>query len=333
MVKMASSPLFAGGASYQFNIVSMTATCQSLRLLQPLWRLPRRLGAFDRGAARCAAALLGGAMAWPAQAQAAAIAPPPAPSVLAEAASAEAPLQYVLGVASGWNPTYTGSDRHKSSFSPVLSVQYGRFRLSSSRGNAVLNHGFDDRGSGASATLVERERFNLSTSLRIDRGRGASDDRVLLGLPEVRSTLRGRISAGYVLSERWSANAGWSQDLLGREGGAQLNTSLRYAFNLTPDTKVGMGMGAAFGDGTYMRSHFGVPVSAASSSPLPAFKPSAGLYGVDLGVDVMTALSRGWVVFGSAGVSQLRGDASRSPLTQRATNYGVSVGVAYRYGR
>ena len=282
---------------------------------------------------RCAAALLGVALAWPVLAQDAATAAtaataPTAPT--ATAAPEEKSLKYVLGVAYGWSPTYAGSARHKSSFSPVLSLQYGRFRLSSSRGNAVLNHGFDDRGSGASATLVERERFNLSASLRIDNGRDDGDDRVLRGLPEIRSTLRGRVSAGYVLSERWSVNAGVSQDLLGREGGAQLNTSLRYAFNLTPDTKVGMGMGAAFGDGTYMRSHFGVPVSAASSSPLPAFKPSAGLYGVDLGVDVMTALSRHWVVLGAARVSQLQGDARRSPLTVQPVGYSISVGLAYR---
>ncbi|MBP6598532.1 MAG: MipA/OmpV family protein [Giesbergeria sp.] len=285
---------------------------------------------------RCAAALLGVALAWPVLAQDAATAAtaataPTAPT--ATAAPEEKSLKYVLGVAYGWSPTYAGSARHKSSFSPVLSLQYGRFRLSSSRGNAVLNHGFDDRGSGASATLVERERFNLSASLRIDNGRDDGDDRVLRGLPEIRSTLRGRVSAGYVLSERWSVNAGVSQDLLGREGGAQLNTSLRYAFDLTPATKVGVNMGAALGDGTYMRSHFGVPVSAAASSPLAAFKPRGGLYGVDLGVDMMTALNPRWVAFASAGVSQLQGDARRSPLTQRATNYGVSVGVAYRYGR
>ena len=305
-----------------------------------LCHLPEWPAGFDTGAARCAVVLLGLALAWPLQAQAqaqekwVAVPPPPAPSVAPKAkAAADRPLQYVLGMAYGWNPTYTGSERHQSSLSPVLSVQYGRFRLSSSRANAVLNHGFDDRGSGASATLVERERFNLSASLRIDQGRDASDDLVLQGLPEIRATLRGRISTGYVLSERWSVNAGLSHDLLGRQGGTQLNTSLRYAFNLTPDTKIGMGVGAAFGDGTYMRSHFGVPVWAASSSPLPAFKPRAGLYGVDMGVDVMTALNRRWVAFASAGVSQLQGDARRSPLTQRASNYGASIGVAYRYGR
>lgn len=70
-----------------------------------------------------------------------------------------------------------------------------------------------------------------------------------------------------------------------------------------------------------------------SASPLPAFDPKAGLYSVDAGVDVMVALSRHWVAVGGVSVSQLQGDARRSPLTQRASNYGASIGVAYRYGR
>lgn len=298
-------------------------------------------GLVDIAGARCTPWLLGLALAWPVHGQAQTVqtaatapidAPVYAPADASRSGEAPAPrsLAYVLGVAYGWSPSYVGSDQHQSHLRPVLSMQFGRFRLSSSRGNAVLNHGFDDRGSGASATLLEDDRFNLSASLRIDKGRSASDDRVLQGLPEVRSTLRGRVSAGYALTERWNLNASLSQDLLGRAGGAQVNTSLRYAFALTPQTRVGVGVGAAFADGTYMRSHFGVPASAAGTSPLPTFVPGAGLFGVDLGVDVMTALSRRWVVFGSAGVSQLRGDARRSPLTQRATNYGVSVGVAYR---
>ena len=282
-----------------------------------------RLGTLDIGAARSLAWLLGLVVAWPVQAQEEEL--PVMPEEVTSSAG-----HYALGVAYGWSPTYTGSNKYTSHLRPVLSLQYGRIRFSSSRGNAVLNHGFDDRGSGASALLVERERFHLSASLRIDGGRSDSDDPRLQGLPEVRSTLRGRISTGYALSDHWSVNAGLSQDLLGRSGGAHLNTGLRYAFDLTAQTKVGVGVGAAFADSTYMRSHFGVPGSAMGRSPLPTFTPGAGLYGVDLGLDVMTALSRRWVMFGGVGVSQLRGDARRSPLTQRATAYGVSVGVAYR---
>lgn len=276
------------------------------------------------------------AIGLPVQAQQAARPPALLPAdqealvALPEPAEPAPAFNYVLGVAYGWSPAYAGADGYKSHLRPVLSLAYGRFRLSSSRGNSIMNHGLDDRGSGASATLVERERFRLSASVRLDGGRSSSDDPLLQGLPEVRSTLRGRVSMGYALSEHWSLGASASQDLLGRSGGAQFNTSLRYAFDLTPHTTLGLGVGAAFADGTYMRSHFGVPAAAASTSPLPTFVPGAGLYGVDAGLDVMTALSRSWVLFGNAGVSQMRGDARRSPLTQRATGYSVSVGLAYR---
>ena len=231
----------------------------------------------------------------------------PLPSVPQSAQAVDAPepsqFHYVLGVAYGLSPSYAGSDERKARLRPVLALQYGRFRLSSSRGSSVLRHGLDASSSGASATLVERDRLNISASLRIDNGRSASEAVLLQGLPEVRSTLRGRLSMGYALTDRWSLSAGLSQDLLGRAGGAQLNTGLQYAFDLTPQTRVNFGVGAA---------------------------PGGGLFSVDAGMGVMTALNRRWVAFGSISASQLRGDARRSPLTVRPNTYSATAGVAYR---
>ena len=52
---------------------------------------------------------------------------------------------------------------------------------------------------------------------------------------------------------------------------------------------------------------------------LPAFDPGAGLYSVDGGVEVMSALNRQWVALAAVRASQLRGDARRSPLTIEPT--------------
>ena len=241
------------------------------------------------------------------------------------------PFNYALGMAYSVSPSYAGSDERKSRLRPVLALEYGRFRLSSSRGSSVLRHGLDTRGSGASATLVESDRFNISASLRIDNGRDASDATRLTGLPEVRSTLRGRVNMGYAITDRWAVGASVSQDLLGRAGGAQLNTGLRYALNLTPQTRFNMGIGAALGDATFMRTQFGVPDSAPGmGSALAPFTPGGGLYSVDAGMGVMTALSRRWVAFGGVTVSQLRGDARRSPLTVKPGSYSATAGIAYR---
>lgn len=279
----------------------------------------------------------GGATLAP-RAQAADAAPPladqPAATCLASESAAAAPaapssaFHYALGLLVTNGPDYAGGGSRKTGLRPAWAIEYGRFRVSSSRGSAFLGHGLSPRESGASATLARSEQFNLSASLRIDRGRDESDAPILAGLPPVRATLRGRLSAGYALTPHWSLGAGLSQDILGREGGAQWTTSLGYTWPLTEQTRMSFSAGASFADRTYLRSHFGVPAGGVGA--LRAFEPGGGLYSVDGGVEVMSALNRHWVALAAVRASQLRGDARRSPLTIEPTGYSVSLGLAYR---
>lgn len=241
-------------------------------------------------------------------------------------------MNYVLGAIVSSSPDYAGGTGRSYGFRPAWALEYGRFRLSTSRGNALMGHGLAARSeSGASAMLAQGDRFSLSASLRIDQGDDGADSPRRRALPEVRSTLRARLSTGYALTPRWSVGAGVSQDILGRDGGALVSVNLGYSFPYSQQTTVSFGVGAGFADRQYLRSHFGVPASAAAAgSPLPAFDPKAGLYTVDAGVDVMVALSRHWVALGGVRVSQLQGDARRSPLTEQPLGYSASVGLAYR---
>ncbi|MFY3383697.1 MipA/OmpV family protein [Paracidovorax sp. MALMAid1276] len=258
-----------------------------------------------------------------------------APAVLAaddppqdEAQAAPPVLNYALGAIISTSPDYAGGAGRKNSLRPAWAVEYGRFRLSTSRGSAFMGHGLRPRESGASATLAESDRFHVSASLRIDKGRDGSDASILVGLPSVRSTLRARVSGGYALTDRLSVGVGVSQDLLGRDGGAQASVSMGYAWPVTEQTRVTFGAGASMGDKTYLRGHFGVPANSATG--LPAFSPGGGVYSVDAGVEVMSAINRHWVVYGAARVSRLQGDARRSPVVVDPTGYSVSVGLAYR---
>jgi outer membrane protein len=239
-----------------------------------------------------------------------------------------AAFNYALGLLVTNGPDYAGGDGRKSGLSPAWAIEHGRFRVSSGRGSAFLGHGLRPDEPGASAILARSDRFNLSASLRMDRGRDDADAPILTGLPPVRSTLRGRLSMGYALTPRWILGAGLSQDLLGRGGGAQLSTSLGYTWPLTPETRVFFSAGGSFADRTYLRSHFGVPAGGVGA--LPAFAPGAGWYSVDGGVEVMSSLNRHWVVLAAVRASQLRGDARLSPLTVAPSGYSVSLGLAYR---
>lgn len=241
-------------------------------------------------------------------------------------------FNYVLGAIVSSSPDYAGGSGRSANLRPAWALEYGRFRLSTSRGSTLMGHGLEQRESGATAVLAESDRFTLSASLRLDHGRKSGDAPLLAGLPDVRSTARARISAGYAFTSRWSVGAGLSQDILGRDGGAQLSTSLSYTLPLTQQTRLAVGAGASFGDSTYLRTRFGVPAVAggAGAAHLPAYQPSGGLYSVDLGAEVMTALNRHWVVWGGVGASQIQGDARRSPLTVQPTSYSASLGLAYR---
>ncbi|MDD2547401.1 MAG: MipA/OmpV family protein [Burkholderiaceae bacterium] len=255
---------------------------------------------------------------------------PEARSDVATAPVAATTTHYVLGPIVGVGPDYAGGDGRSTSLRPAWAIEHGRFRLSTGRGSALMGYGLAQREEGASATLAATDGFLLSASLRLDNGRGGSDSPRLAGLPDIQRTLRGRLGASYALSRRWTVGAGVSQDLLDRGGGAQVSANLGYTLPITEQTRLVWGLGAGWGDGTYMRSHFGVPLSAAPLSPLPAYTPRAGFYSVDTGLELMTAINRHWVVWGALGVSQVQGEARRSPLTVQPIGYTASVGLAYR---
>jgi outer membrane scaffolding protein for murein synthesis (MipA/OmpV family) len=69
--------------------------------------------------------------------------------------------------------------------------------------------------------------------------------------------------------------------------------------------------------------------NAKSTSSFYAVAGSGWLFS-SLGLLWSVDLTRDWIVVGSMEARHLRGDAARSPLTERSTNHYVSVGLAYR---
>lgn len=247
------------------------------------------------------------------------------------AANEESGFTWVLGASVNNGPSYAGSSTRSTGVRPVIGLDIGRFTLSSGGGGSLLDFDLDARDSGLSARLLQWENLRLSGGLRLDGGRKGEDDPVLRGLPDVERTLRGRLSAIYDFNKHFSVRSTLSQDLLGRQGGATLQTSARYEFLISPRTEVGLAAGFTLANATYMRSYMGVPASAAGlTTALPAYRPGGGMHGTQVGLEVKTLVSDHWVLFGGVGYQQLRGDARRSPLAVKPDNYNVSIGLAYR---
>ena len=69
-------------------------------------------------------------------------------------------VNYVLGAIVSSSPDYAGGAERSYGLRPAWALEYGRFRLSSSRGNALMGHGLTAQSeSGASAMLAQSERF------------------------------------------------------------------------------------------------------------------------------------------------------------------------------
>lgn len=238
---------------------------------------------------------------------------------------------WAVGASVNNGAKYPGSVERGTGIRPVIGLEIGRYTLSSGGGGSLLDFDLDARDSGVTAKLLQWENFRLSGGLRLDGGRKGEDDPVLQGLPDVKRTLRGRLSAIYDFSQQASLRSTLSQDLLGHKGGATLQTTARYEIQISPRTEISFAAGFTLADATYMNSYMGVPASASGlTTPLPAYVPGGGLFGQDVGVELKHAVGGRWVVFGGLRYTQLRGDARRSPLAVKPDNYSVSVGLAYR---
>ena len=143
-------------------------------------------------------------------------APPPAGPAEVVDPVAGGGLTYALGLAVIDAPTYAGGAGRELKLRPLWSLRYGRFRLSGARSSGLLGAATAERGSGASADLVETDRWSLGLGLRFDNGRQPGDDPALAGLPEIRQTLRGRLSGGLNLGGGFP---GWTED----DGGGLVN--------------------------------------------------------------------------------------------------------------
>lgn len=248
----------------------------------------------------------------------------------AGAETARQPVRhYLLGASLSSSEGHVGQDGRSLGLQPVWGFWAGRYRLSSGRASALWAVGRETVvDAGLSTTLLSQSDWSLGASLNWGGARKSGDDPLLAGVPDLRSTLRGKLSVGYAIGPRWSVGASVSQDLLNRDGGGQYSAGLGFRQPVSPNTYWDASLGLSWGNATYMQSHYGIPVSAA---PRPAYRVDGGVEGVQLGWSITSALNHNWVAFGGLGLSRLLGDAGRSPLVGERQVWSANAGLAYRY--
>jgi MipA family protein len=240
---------------------------------------------------------------------------------------------YQIGLAVVNGPVYAGAAANDTSFKPVWSLRYGRFRLTSSRASLIER----DRGqgviSGASMELGEFNRWRFDAALRVDSGRNSADSPRLSGLPDIETTLRGRLTASYKVTVDTSLDFGLASDLLGRAGGTTLGMDLTRRIELGPGWRWSLGGGLGLADATYMRSYHGTPASLATTTGQTAYVPGAGLHDLRLGTGLTWQVAPSWRLGSMLVLNHLLGPAADSPLTEQASGVTLTLGLVYSGGR
>lgn len=239
---------------------------------------------------------------------------------------------YLVGASVASAIGFIGSAKASVDLKPIFSFQLGKVRVSRSRANTLLHSGRKAYETGLSTDLLRREGFSLGASLRWDNGRRIEDDPRWADLDDVRSTARVRLSARWTMSPHWTLALSGDKDVMGRGGGARLNTSLSYRHVVTKDTFWDFTLSAGGGDRTFMSTTYGVPARAAATAGVDPYAPGGGFETVQFGAEMAHSLSRHWVAFGGLTLGRIAGPARKSPLIDRVSTWGMTVGLAWRGG-
>lgn len=254
-----------------------------------------------------------------------------APAAFAQSAASPEPPHWegAVGLIVHHGPTYLGAADTRVRAVPGLFLRYGRFTITTTSGFVSRRNEEIDRG--LTAELVERGNLRVSLSARMDGGRDADSDPALAGLPDLRPTIRLRLSAVKRFDDGWRLAAGVSPDLLGRGGGALVDLGISHEWRLSPTLQSSMGVGATWANRRYQQSYFGITPAQSLDSGHPVYEPGAGLRDISVNVGMRAELGPRWIGLVGLGANVLQGPAVDSPLVRKRVNWGLNGGLAWRF--
>jgi outer membrane protein len=234
-----------------------------------------------------------------------------------------------LGLSMSMSPEYQGASRYNVSARPAFFIRYGRFVISS--GGGFVTRRRDDVFRGLGMDVVQRDRLRLNVSLRLDHGRRSSSSDALVGIQDVRRTVRVRSSATWQLDHGWKLAASWNADLLGRGGGHVVDLGIGHDRRLSPRTTWSVGGGLVWADRRNTQSYYGVTPEESQASGYPVYMPGSGLRGASLNTGWRMEIDPEWTAYWGGSIGKLLGPAVDSPFTGSTRGWSLNGGLARRF--
>jgi outer membrane scaffolding protein for murein synthesis (MipA/OmpV family) len=228
----------------------------------------------------------------------------------------------VLGLGAIVGPDYLGSKTDKVGAIPVIDVRGlwgGRLYISDLAGLGL--------------NLVDTGSFRAGLNLGPANGRKSSIDSHLKGLPDISDAT----SIGGFMAY-WRGPLAFQATIAQRVGphpGRAATLGAAYSVAPVPNLQLNFSTSLTWADASLQNTIFGISPAAAAraaavGNPLPAYTPGAGAVNIAGTASAVYLLGAHWGVVTRVGLVELVGNSVRdSPLTQRAFQPNVAVGVLY----
>lgn len=234
------------------------------------------------------------------------------------------PELVLLGAALRSRPAYDGSASQRAELIPVVRY-YGKPWF------ARTTQGILEGG----ARVEPLPGLALGAQIAYESGRRSSESEFLRqhDLPDIRP------GASFGLHAEWDSHVGPMPVTLLVRGRRHADSARGAQGDLRATAGIYRHAGViagVFAQGTWAnakaaQSFYGITPQQAAASGLQPFDAGGGALFASAGLLWSAEVGKDWMAVGSLERRELRGDASRSPLAERAWNFYASAGLAYRF--
>jgi outer membrane protein len=247
-----------------------------------------------------------------------------APSAMAQNAPASDSWQFTAGAGVVSKPLYPGSSETKTQALPLLNASYGRYFI-----GGVPSSGIP---AGMGAYLVQDPHWKLGVGLggSLGKQRKESDSSRLAGLGDISGTPQGAVFGSYS-DTWWKVSGNVLTDIGGKKQGTRASMNLEANYSPMKNLVLTAGSGFTWTDAKYNQAFFGVDATQSARSGLPIYTPKAGINSVSFNLGANYQLTQQWGLGAIYSVSNLRGDAAISPITEKKSQSTFGMFASYRF--
>jgi outer membrane scaffolding protein for murein synthesis (MipA/OmpV family) len=227
----------------------------------------------------------------------------------------------VLGVAADLEPVYQGARAYRLRGGPVINIRY-------------KDLAFFSLGEGLGVNILRGRYYRVGVSLGFDLGRRVPDDYPNLhGLGDIKAAPYVKVFASYVMSKDFPLVIQIdARQILGGASGALGDFE---AYMPLPGSSKSFFMFAGpsitWANHRYLQKEYGINQTQSLASGAPIFNVHGGTNSVGFGFSATKFITTHWLLNVDGAVSQLRGSAANSPITESRTQKALAMSVDYRW--